>query len=148
MARVGKWLKRIAISIVLLIVAVVAYNMLRDKVTGPSPDAANVSDMRSLNTALHTYKSAYGHYPDSLAELGVAASGPSNESGAGLIGSKLAAGKAHGYSYAYTKTGQGYTLHGDPATPETNVHLYSDESAEVRFKRKSPADRDSEVVPY
>jgi hypothetical protein len=146
MARVGRWLKRIVIVIVLAIVVVVAYNMVHDKITGPPPQAANISDLRSLNTALHTYKSVYGHYPDSLKDLGVPAAGPSNEQGAGLIGSRLAAGKAHGYSYTYAKSAQGYSLHADPDTTETNIHLYSDENAEVRFKRKAPADRDSEIL--
>lgn len=148
MARAGKWLKRSVIAIVLLVVAVVAYNMLHEKVTGPAPDPVNISDMRSLNTALHTYKSMYAHYPDSLSELGVAASGPRDERGAGLIGSRLASGKAHGYRYSYKQSGRGYSLNGDPDGAETNVHLYSDESAEVRFKRKAPAGKDSEVVRY
>src|SRR5947209_5634513 len=136
MARAGKWLLRVVIVIALVVVGLIAYSVLHDKVTGPPPQTANISDVRSLNTALHTYKSAYGHYPDSLRELAPPVTGPSSEVGAGLIGSRLASGKAHGYRYSYAKTPQGYELHADPDGSENNVYLFSDESAEVRFKRK------------
>jgi hypothetical protein len=146
MARVGKVFKWIAIVIVVLIAALYAFNTLYNRVTGPPASAANVSDLRSLNTALHTYQGKYGHYPNTLAELGVAASGPASEQGAGLIGSKLASGSAHGYRYTYEKSAQGYSIHADPDGVENNIHLYTDETSEVRFKRKKAADRASDVL--
>jgi hypothetical protein len=146
MARVGKVFKWIAIAIVVLIAALYAFNTLYNRVTGPPASAANVSDLRSLNTALQTYKVKFGHYPDTLQQLGVAASGPASELGAGLIGSKLAAGNAHGYRYTYSKSGQGYSIHADPDGAENNMHLFTDETSEVRFKRKKPADRSSDVL--
>ena len=146
MARVGKVFKWIAIVIVVLIVALFAFNSLYNKVTGPPAPAATVSDLRSLNTALHTYQSKFGHFPDTLQELGVAASGPSGEHGAGLIGSKLAGGSAHGYRYTYSKSAQGYAIHADPEGTENNMHLYTDETSEVRFQRRKPAERTSDVL--
>jgi hypothetical protein len=146
MARVGKVFKWIAIVIVVVIAALYAFNTLYNRVTGPPASAANVSDLRSLNTALHTYQAKYGHYPNALAELGVASSGPASEQGAGLIGSKLAAGSAHGYRYSYEKSGHGYSIHADPESDETNMHLFTDETSEVRFKRKKPANRSSDVL--
>jgi type II secretory pathway pseudopilin PulG len=146
MARVGRIFKWIAIVIVVLIAALVAFNSLYNKVTGPPAPAATVSDLRSLNTALHTYQSRFGHYPDALQDLGVAASGPSGEHGAGLIGSKLARGSAHGYSYTYTKSAQGYSIHANPEGTENNMHLFTDETSEVRFQRKKPAERSSDIL--
>src|SRR6266540_711843 len=111
MARVGRVFKIVAISFVVILAVLYAFNALYNKVTGPPASPANVSDLRSLNTALHTYQSKYGHYPNALQELGVAASGPASEHGAGLIGSKLASGSAHGYRYNYSKSEQGSSIH-------------------------------------
>jgi hypothetical protein len=63
-----------------------------------------------------------------------------------LIGSKLASGSAHGYRYTYEKSAQGYSIHADPDGVENNIHLYTDETSEVRFKRKKAADRASDVL--
>jgi len=146
MAKVGKALKWMVIVVVVAIVGVVAFNTLQEKVTGPPAQPANVSDLRSLNTALHTYKSKFAHYPDTLQQLGVAPNGPASEQGAGLIGSKLASGVAHGYRYFYTKTAQGYSIHADPGEAGNNMHLFTDESSEIRFQRNKPAERDSAVL--
>ena len=101
MARAGKVFKWISIVVLVLVVALLVANSLMYRMSGPPADALNISDLRSLNTAVHTYQSKFGHFPDSLQDLGVAASGPSSERGAGLIGSRLASGKAHGYRYTY-----------------------------------------------
>ena len=146
MAKVGKVLKWIVIVIVVAIVGIFAFNTLQEKVTGPPAQPANVSDLRSYNTALHTYHQKYNKYPDTLLQLGVAASGPASEQGAGVIGSKLASGVAHNYHYTYSKTAQGYAIHADPGEAGNNMHLYTDESSEIRFRRKRPADRDSDVL--
>ena len=146
MAKVGKVLKWSLIVIIVLIGALFAFNTLQEKVTGPPAQPANVSDLRSYNTALHTYQRKYGHYPDTLQQLGVGANGPASEQGAGLIGSKLASGVAHGYHYTYSKTAQGYAIHADPDDVGNNMHLYTDESSEIRFRRKKPAERESDVL--
>jgi type II secretory pathway pseudopilin PulG len=144
MARAAKVFKWILIVVVLVVVVA---NSMMNRMSGPPADALNISDLRSLNTALHTYQSKFGHFPDSLLDLGVAASGPSSEHGAGLIGSRLASGKAHGYRYSYAKTAQGYSIHADPDGTENNVHMFTDESSELRFQRKKPAERDSPLLP-
>ena len=146
MARAGKVIKWILIVVILLIVALVVANSTMNRMSGPPADALNISDLRSLNTALHTYQSKFGHFPDSLQDLGVAASGPSSEHGAGLIGSRLASGKAHGYRYIYAKTAQGYTIHADPDGVENNVHLFTDETSELRFERKKSAGANSPAL--
>jgi type II secretory pathway pseudopilin PulG len=146
MRKVGKWILRIVAAIVALVLVIVAYNYAHEKITGPPPDEANVSDLRSLNTALHTYRSAYGHYPETLQQLAIPAHGPSTDQAAGLLGSKLAAGKIHGYRYSYSRNGDGYAVHGDPDGSDNNVHLFTDESSEIRFQRKRPAEKGSEVL--
>jgi type II secretory pathway pseudopilin PulG len=147
MARAAKVFKWILIVVVLVVVALLVANSMMNRMSGPPADALNISDLRSLNTALHTYQSTFGHFPDSLQDLGVAASGPSSEHGSGLIGSRLASGKAHGYRYSYAKTAQGYSIHADPDGAENNVHMFTDESSELRFQRKKPAGRDSPLLP-
>ncbi len=146
MARAGKIFKWILIVLVVFIVALLVANSMMNRMSGPPADALNISDLRSLNTALHTYQSKFGHFPDSLKDLGVAASGPSSEHGAGLIGSRLASGRAHGYRYTYSKTAQGYAVNADPDGAENNVHLFTDETSELRFERKKPADKSSRVL--
>ncbi len=141
-----KFVKRLLLVLVVVVVALIAYVMLHNRVSGPPPDAANLKDLRSLNTALQTYKSAYGHYPDSLAQLGVPRQGPSSEQAAGLIGSKLAAGSIHEYNYTYVKTASGYEIHADPTTADNNVHLYTNQTADIRFNRKKPADGSSPIA--
>jgi hypothetical protein len=146
MAKVGKWLLRIVMVVVVVIVVIVAYNYAHEKITGPPANAANLTDLRSLNTALHTFRSAYGKYPDSLQQLEIPASGPSTEQAAGLLGTKLASGKIHGYRYSYAKTADGYGVHADPEGTDTNMHFFTDESSEIRFQRKKPAEKSSEVL--
>jgi len=146
MAKAGKWIKRILLLVVLAIVAAVAYGFLHDKFTGPPPKSANLSDLRGLNTALHTYHKIYGHYPESLQELTVPDLGPTTEHAAGLLGGRLASGKAHGYRYTYAKTGNGYAVHADPEGADNNIHLFTDESSEIRFRRKQAAERNSDVL--
>jgi type II secretory pathway pseudopilin PulG len=146
MARVGSWLMGIVILIALVIAAFFGWNAMQNKSAGPQAPAASISDMRSLNTALHTYQSKYGHYPDTLQDLAVAANGPSSEHGAGLIGSKLAGGSLHGYRFTYAKRAQGYYIHGEPTDTENKVHLFTDESLEVKFELEKPAGPDSIVV--
>ncbi len=141
-----KWIKRLLLFVVIVIAVLVGYVFMHDRVTGPPPAMANMSDLRSLNTALKTYKTTYGHYPDSLAQLGVSRSGPASEQAAGLLGAKLASGTVHAYTYTYAKTASGYEVHADPATADTNVHLYTDESAEIRMQRKKPAGKESQIA--
>ena len=146
MARVGSWLKGIAILIALVIAVFFGWNATQNKSTGPPAPAASLSDMRSLNTALHTYQSKYGHYPDTLQDLGVAANGPSSEHGAGLIGPKLVGGSLHGYRFTYLKRVQGYYIHGEPTNSENKVHLFTDETLEIKFELEKPAGPDSTVI--
>lgn len=146
MSRVWKFLKRFLLVVVIALVAWIAYSYLHRKITGPPVQQVNLSDMRSLNTALNTYSKAYGHYPDSLGQLGMPKRGPDSAEAAGLLGSKLVSGHAHGFVYTYTRTANGYEIHGDPEGSETNVHLFTDQSAEVRMERKKPAGRDSGIA--
>ena len=145
MAKARSWIKRIFLLVIVAIAAWIGYNLAHDRVVGPPVQAANLSDMRSLNTALKTYHSLYGHYPQSLGELGVPEHGPSSEHGAGLLGSKLATGHSHGYQYTYAATTGGYEIHGDPEKADNNVHLYSDQTAEIRAQRNKPAEKSSDI---
>jgi hypothetical protein len=103
--------------------------------------------VRVLSITLATYRTEYGHYPSSLIELGPpAAGGAAHEHAAGLIDSLLASGAKQGYRFVYLPSSaqlggplDRYTLNADPQTGEHRVHLYSDESGQIRSERGKPA---------
>jgi hypothetical protein len=66
-----------------------------------SEDAA-IADLRSVASALDTYRRAYGKLPDSLTALGPAPPNGVSPETAGLLDSDLAAGSKDGYTIRYT----------------------------------------------
>lgn len=79
-------------------------------------EAAAIADLRSIASALDTYRRAYGKLPDTLAALGPApANGVSPET-ANLVDAGLAAGSKGGYTIRYTITPAG----GAPSEQEAN----------------------------
>lgn len=62
---------------------------------------AIVADLRSLATALQTYRNAFGKLPESLAELGPAPPNQISPEQASLVSASLAAGKQDGYIFRY-----------------------------------------------
>jgi type II secretory pathway pseudopilin PulG len=68
-----------------------------------SEDAA-IADLRSVATALDTYRRAYGKLPDTLAVLGPAPANGVSPEAASLLDADLAAGSKDGYTIRYTIT--------------------------------------------
>lgn len=66
-------------------------------------DAA-IADLRSVASALDTYRRAYGKLPDDLAALGPAPPNGVSPEAAGLVDADLAAGSKDGYAIRYTIT--------------------------------------------
>jgi type II secretory pathway pseudopilin PulG len=60
-----------------------------------------VSDLRSLNEAVQTYRRAFGRLPDSLAQLGPAPKDQVSADQADLVNDHLAAGSDGGYRFRY-----------------------------------------------
>ena len=141
-------LKLIAAGVVVLVaVAILVPTLFRRAIFDPPGEAPPVGEVRVLNTALTTYQTAYGYFPDSLAELGPpAAGGATDKHAANLIDSLLASGTKRGYRFVYLPSSarpggplDSYALHADPRTGEHHVHLYSDESGQIRFERGKSA---------
>ena len=96
--------------------------------------------LNTLNTALWTYKTSHGHYPQTLATLGRE----------GLIDTILASGKKSGYEFTYRlskgpaaglRTHEGYTINADPIDNSTQgqPHYFTDESLTIRVRIDLPA---------
>ena len=96
--------------------------------------------LNTLNSALWTYKTTHGHYPESLATLGQE----------GLIDTTLASGKKSGYEFTYRlskgpttglRTHEGYTINADPIdnSPPKQPHYFTDDSLTIRVRLDLPA---------
>ncbi len=60
-----------------------------------------VSDLRNLESAIETYRRAFGKLPDSLAQLGPAPKDQVSPDQADLVDERLAAGSGDGYRFRY-----------------------------------------------
>jgi type II secretory pathway pseudopilin PulG len=120
-------------------------------------EAAVVSALRSISTAMVLYQSAYQQgYPSSLAALGPANGAPASVSHADIVDSVLASGTRSGYSFVYAPSDpsdagqyQSYTVHASPLKPGLTGrnYFYLDQTAILRFKPGGPADATSDTVP-
>ena len=123
-----------------LLFSVATPNLLRSRMA--ANEASAVGSLRTLNTALSTYSTDYGHYPPALSNLGPPVSGgPANEEAADLIDPVLAGGHKSGYVFAYQALpplGAGlrgsYTINASPSEPgNTGGRVFStDESGVLR----------------
>lgn len=95
----GNW-KLISVGLMMLDVPAMARQWAQADLDA-AEDAA-VADLRSVASALDTYRRAYGKLPDSLASLGPAPSEGVSPEKAGLLDSELATGSKDGYSIRYT----------------------------------------------
>jgi type IV pilus assembly protein PilA len=96
------------------------------------PETAALKAIQTLNAAQAQYRSQYGRFAHSLAELGPPASGPDNASAAALISADLAAGEKQGYRFSLTDTPTGYAATAAPSTCCGSRTFYSDQSLVVR----------------
>jgi hypothetical protein len=95
----GAW-KLLSLGLMLLDVPALA-KQWQEADLDASEDAA-ISDLRSVASALDTYRRAYGKLPDSLAALGPAPPNGVSPEAASLLDANLAAGTKDGYTIRYT----------------------------------------------
>ncbi len=94
----GNW-KLLSVGLILLDVPAMATQWEQADLDA-SEDAAIV-DLRSVATALETYRRAYGRLPEALTELGPAPADGVSPDAAGLLDKDLAAGDKDGYAIRY-----------------------------------------------
>lgn len=97
----GKW-KLLSVGLMMLDVPEMARQWVQADLDA-SEDAA-IADLRSVASALDTYRRAYGKLPDDLAALGPAPPNGISPEASGLVDADLAAGNKDGYIIRYTIT--------------------------------------------
>jgi type II secretory pathway pseudopilin PulG len=97
----GNW-KLLSVGLILLDVPQMAKQWEQADLDA-SEDAA-IADLRSVATALDTYRRAYGTLPDTLAVLGPAPPNGISPEAASLLDADLAAGSKDGYTIRYSVT--------------------------------------------
>ena len=95
----GNW-KLISMGLVMLDVPAMAKQWAQADLDA-AEDAA-IADLRSVASALDTYRRAYGKLPDTLAALGPAPPNGVSPDTAGLLDAELAGGSKDGYAIRYT----------------------------------------------
>jgi hypothetical protein len=95
----GNW-KLLSVGLILLDVPAMAKQWEQADLDA-SEDAA-IADLRSVASALDTYRRAYGKLPDTLAMLGPAPPNGVSPEAASLLDADLAAGNKDGYTIRYT----------------------------------------------
>ena len=125
---------------VLLLIAIATPNLLRSRMA--ANEASAVGSLRTLNTALSSYSTTYGHFPPSLVNLGPPSVGSTNENAADLIDSLLANGHKSGYVFDYKRAPAenfgaktGYTIRANPAEPGKNGSrvFFTDQTGVIRI---------------
>ena len=100
-------------------------------------ESAAAAAVRSLHLVESRYRSQYGRWAVSLAELGMPASGAASESAAGLLGGSLATGRMGGYHFTLAGTPEGYAIAAVPNSFGNSgaIKFYSDQTQVVRESR-------------
>ena len=98
-----------------IVALVLALNRLHvDSPTTFVHETAAVKAIQTIQTAQMQYKSHYGRYATSLAELGPPPSGAPTAAAADLIDSYLARGEKSGYKFFLAGSTDGYTINANP----------------------------------
>jgi hypothetical protein len=95
----GSW-KLISVGLILLDVRAMAQQW--EQADLDAGEDAAIADLRSVASALDTYRRAYGKLPDTLAMLGPAPPNGVSPEAASLLDADLAAGSKDGYTIRYT----------------------------------------------
>jgi len=140
-----------AIPVVLIVAAIAIPNLIRAKMSANQSSA--VASLRTLDTTLIQYQSTYGHYPESIAQLGPPLpNGSVSEDHAGLIDGVLASRMKSGYTFTYESVPKqqpsdtdGFTIHADPIQYDRTglTHFFSDQTGVIRMDTRKPADAES-----
>jgi type IV pilus assembly protein PilA len=143
----------VAVIPFLIIAAIAIPNLLRSRIA--ANEAAAVSSLRTLNSALVMYNSTYGTLPSELKNLEPPASGSPNKDAADLVAADLASGTKYGYVFHYeasssngTSTLDVYRITAEPQMPnQTGMrYFYTDQSGVTRFARGERATENSPPI--
>jgi hypothetical protein len=130
----GNW-KLLSVGLILLDVPAMAKQWEQADLDA-SEDAA-IADLRSVASALDTYRRAYGKLPDTLTVLGPAPPNGVSPEAAGLLDADLAAGSKDGYTIRYTITPAAGNLPEDEANKAETFSLASSPKEYGKTGRRS-----------
>ncbi|HSA94129.1 MAG TPA: DUF4349 domain-containing protein [Terriglobales bacterium] len=132
--KIGSWLvtASLVLGVLLTIIAVATPNLLRSRISANESSA--VGSVRTLNTALATYKAEHPQagYPPQLAEL------------APYVDANLTAGQKAGYNFTYTPVDQdgdgvseAFDVKAQPIEPGKSGqrHFSSDETGSISYQQ-------------
>jgi type IV pilus assembly protein PilA len=122
----------IVIAIILIIAAIAVPKM--NKQIMAAHEMAAIREIGTIHTAETQYYSQFGHYAQSLTELGPPASGAAGPSAADLLPKSLADGKHSGFLFTLAGSPTGYSV---TAVPEAfgssgTRTFFSDQTLVVR----------------
>jgi hypothetical protein len=130
----GNW-KLLSVGLILLDVSAMASQWEQADLDA-SEDAA-IADLRSVASALDTYRRAYGKLPDTLAMLGPAPPDGVSPEAASLLDADLAAGSKGGYTIRYTITPAAANLPEDEASKAETFSVASSPKEYAKSGRRS-----------
>ena len=128
----------IAIILVLITIAVPPYT----KAQMLARELAAAKALQTLQTDEVLYQSSYGHFAQSLRELGPPDTGQSSAASAGLISAALASGTLGGYHFTLSGTADTYAVEASPVTYGSSglKSFYIDQTGILRVtERQEPA---------
>jgi type IV pilus assembly protein PilA len=121
------------IGIALAVVVLAALSLNSAHIGGTmrfAHETAAIKAIQTIHTMQAQYKTQYGHFATSLAELGPPASGAPTATAADLISRNLASGEMSGYKFTITGQQDGYAIHANPVKfgPTGTRTFYSDQT--------------------
>ncbi len=116
----GSW-KLLSVGLILLDIPAMAKQWEQADMDAREDKA--IANLRTLATALETYRRAYGKLPDTLATLGPAPPGGVSIEEAGLVDAELAAGNKDGYTIRYNIVPAAGNLSSEDANKEETFSL-------------------------
>jgi prepilin-type N-terminal cleavage/methylation domain-containing protein len=122
----------IVIAIILIIAGIALPRLGVARIAGY--EVATIEALKTINTAQVQYFSTYGHFAQTLEELGPPTDGSSKgPRAAGLIDEKLSTGLHSGYTFALVGSPSGYSVTADPQSESTGArHFYTDHNNVIR----------------
>jgi len=131
----------IVVAVIALLAAFAIPNFLRARVS--ANETAAQSSLRTVHTAVESYKSVGTSYPSDLSIL--------SSSTPPYIDSVLGAGSKQGYSFVLTGLANTFTATARPQTfgRTGERSFYVDESAVIRYthENRDPTSADSPIIP-
>ena len=116
----GNW-KLLSVGLILLDIPSMARQWEQADLEAREDDA--IAALRTLATALETYRRAYGKLPDALDPLGPASKGGISPETAGLVDADLSAGSKDGYTIRYRIAPAGGNLSEEEANQSARFEL-------------------------